>query len=144
MATPGVVQEVVSVAAEHAERVDTDCAFPAEAVDALRKTGLLGLVLPREIGGMGSGPVEFTEVVAQLSAACGSTAMIYLMHMAAAVTVAASPPPGLPDLLADMASGNNLAPWHSVNRVLVRTSGRPCPRRAPTVTASRCGPTRAG
>lgn len=54
MATPGVVQEVVSVAAEHAERVDTDCAFPAEAVDALRKTGLLGLVLPREIGGMGS------------------------------------------------------------------------------------------
>lgn len=46
MATPGVVQEVVSVAAEHAERVDTDCAFPAEAVDALRKTGLLGLVLP--------------------------------------------------------------------------------------------------
>lgn len=75
MATPGVVQEVVSVAAEHAERVDTDCAFPAEAVDALRKTGLLGLVLPREIGGMGSGPVEFTEVVAQLSAACGSTAM---------------------------------------------------------------------
>lgn len=108
MATPGVVQEVVSVAAEHAERVDTDCAFPAEAVDALRKTGLLGLVLPREIGGMGSGPVEFTEVVAQLSAACGSTAMIYLMHMAAAVTVAASPPPGLPDLLADMASGKQL------------------------------------
>jgi alkylation response protein AidB-like acyl-CoA dehydrogenase len=77
-------------------------------VEALRATGLLGLVLPREVGGMGAGPVEFTEAVAQLSASCGSTAMIYLMHVAAAVAVAAAPPTGLPDLLADMASGKQL------------------------------------
>lgn len=144
MATPGVVQEVVSVAAEHAERVDTDCAFPAEAVDALRKTGLLGLVLPREIGGMGSGPVEFTEVVAQLSAACGSTAMIYLMHMAAAVTVAASPPPGLPDLLADMASGKQLGTLAFSEPGSRSHFWAPVSTASATVTASRCGPTRAG
>ncbi|GAB7146405.1 Rv1679 family acyl-CoA dehydrogenase [Mycobacterium riyadhense] len=108
MAAPEALQEVLAIAAEHAERVDTDGAFPAEAVDALRRSGLLGLVLPSDIGGMGAGPVEFTEVVAQLSAACGSTAMIYLMHVAAAVTAAAAPPGGLPDLLADMASGKQL------------------------------------
>jgi alkylation response protein AidB-like acyl-CoA dehydrogenase len=108
MSAPEVLKEVLSVAAEHAERVDADGAFPVEAVDALRTSGLLGLVLPRDVGGMGAGPVEFTEVVAQVSAVCGSTAMIYLMHVSAAVTVAAAPPPGLPDLLTDMASGKQL------------------------------------
>jgi alkylation response protein AidB-like acyl-CoA dehydrogenase len=103
-----VLKDVLAIAAKHAERVDADAVFPAEAVNALRASGLLGLVLPREIGGMGAGPVEFTEVVAELSASCGSTAMIYLMHVAAAVTVAAAPPPGQPDLLAGMASGTLL------------------------------------
>ncbi|VAZ89216.1 Rv1679 family acyl-CoA dehydrogenase [Mycobacterium pseudokansasii] len=108
MTASGVVPQVVAVAAEHAERVDADCSFPVESVDALRAKGLLGLVLPADVGGMAASPREFTQVVAQLSAACGSTAMIYLMHVAAAVAVAAAPPPGLPDLLADMASGKKL------------------------------------
>lgn len=108
MTAPEVVQDVVAVAAEHAERVDADGSFPAESVDALRASGLLGLVLPSDVGGMAAGPKEFTEVVAHLSAACGSTAMIYLMHVVAAVAVAAAPPPGLPDLLTDMASGKQL------------------------------------
>jgi alkylation response protein AidB-like acyl-CoA dehydrogenase len=108
MSAPEVLQEVLPIAAKHAERVDTEGAFPNEAVDALRASGLLGLVLPRDVGGMGAGPVEFTEVVAELSAACGSTAMIYLMHVSAAVTLAAAPPSGLPDVLVDMASGKAL------------------------------------
>jgi alkylation response protein AidB-like acyl-CoA dehydrogenase len=102
------LNEVLTVAARHAERVDADGAFPTDAVEALRTSGLLGLVLPREIGGMGEGPVEFTEVVAELAAVCGSTAMIYLMHVSAAVAVAAATPAGLPNLLADMASGRSL------------------------------------
>ncbi len=100
--------DVVAVATKHAERVDTDGVFPTEAVAALRDSGLMGLVLPREVGGMGKGPIEFTEVVCALAAACGSTAMIYLMHVAAAVTAASAPPPGLPDLLSDMATGKSL------------------------------------
>jgi alkylation response protein AidB-like acyl-CoA dehydrogenase len=102
------LKEVLAVAAKHAERVDAESAFPAEAVEALRASGFLGLVLPGEIGGMGAGPVEFTEVVADLAAACGSTAMIYLMHVSAAVAVAVAPPTGIPNLLADMASGRLL------------------------------------
>ncbi|WP_228000420.1 Rv1679 family acyl-CoA dehydrogenase [Nocardia australiensis] len=102
------LKQVLEVAAEHAERVDTEGVFPAEAVAALRHSGLLGLVLPAEVGGMGAGPVEFTDVVAELAATCGSTAMIYLMHTAAAVTVAAAPPPCMPELLPAMASGDSL------------------------------------
>jgi alkylation response protein AidB-like acyl-CoA dehydrogenase len=108
MSAPEVLKEVLQIAAENADGVDAEAAFPAAAVDALRTSGLLGLVLPSEIGGMGAGPAEFTEVVTELSAACGSTAMIYLMHVSAAVTVAAAPPAGMPGLLADMASGRVL------------------------------------
>jgi alkylation response protein AidB-like acyl-CoA dehydrogenase len=100
--------EVTAVAAAHAAQVDTDGAFPIDAVQALRTSGLLGLVISEDAGGMGAGPAEFIEVVGSLAAACGSTAMIYLMHVAAAVTVASAPPASVPDLLSRMASGEVL------------------------------------
>jgi alkylation response protein AidB-like acyl-CoA dehydrogenase len=99
------LKQVTTVAATKADQVDSEGVFPSAAVDALRASGLLGLTLPEEVGGLGVGPLEFTEVVRELAAACGSTAMIYLMHAAAAVAVAASPPSGMPELLSAMASG---------------------------------------
>ncbi|TQC46656.1 acyl-CoA dehydrogenase [Rhodococcus sp. WS4] len=102
------VGQVTEIARDNAERVDTEGVFPTEAVAALRDSGLLGLVLPEDVGGSGCGPVEFTEVLTALAAACGSTAMIYLMHAAAAVTLAQAPPPGMPDLLPAMATGQVL------------------------------------
>jgi alkylation response protein AidB-like acyl-CoA dehydrogenase len=102
------LKHVTTVAAANADQVDADGAFPVVAVDALRGSGLLGLILPEEVEGLGAGPLEFTEVVRELAAACGSTAMVYLMHAAAAVTVAAAPPPGVPELLSAMASGDAL------------------------------------
>lgn len=108
MPAPTGWRDVVAVAGQHAERVDAEGVFPTEAVEALRGSGLMGLVLPTEVGGRGAGPLEFAEAVTELAAACGSTAMIYLMHVSAAVTVAAAPPAGLPNLLADMASGKSL------------------------------------
>jgi alkylation response protein AidB-like acyl-CoA dehydrogenase len=98
----------VKVARDNAERVDAEAAFPTEAVAELRAGGLLGLVLPADAGGLGGGPLEFVDVVSELAAACGSTAMVYLMHAAAAATVGAAPPAGLPGLLADLASGRAL------------------------------------
>jgi alkylation response protein AidB-like acyl-CoA dehydrogenase len=102
------VSQVTEVASRNAERVDTEGVFPTETVAALRDSGLLGLVLPEDVGGSGCGPVEFTEVLSALASACGSTAMIYLMHAAAAVTLAQAPPPGMPDLLTGMAKGSVL------------------------------------
>jgi alkylation response protein AidB-like acyl-CoA dehydrogenase len=99
---------VVKVARDTARQVDADAAFPEAAVSALRSSGLLGLTLPAAAGGLGRGPRELVDVVSALADACGSTAMIYLMHVSAAMTVAAAPPPGLPDLVSDMASGDAL------------------------------------
>ena len=108
MSSTDALKQVTAVATANADQVDADGAFPAAAVDALRGSGLLGLILPKEVGGLGAGPMEFTEVVRELAAACGSTAMVYLMHAAAAVAVAVAPPPAAPELLSSMASGVSL------------------------------------
>jgi alkylation response protein AidB-like acyl-CoA dehydrogenase len=100
---------VLAIAAEHAPDVDADARFPDEAVTALRESGLLGLTLSPDVGGLGGGPHELVAVLDQLAGVCGSTAMIYLMHVSAAMPVAAAPPAGLPDLLNDLASGRALA-----------------------------------
>ncbi len=103
------LEPVVAAARESAQQVDAEGSFPADAVTALRESGLLGLTLPDEVGGLGAGPHELVGAVSSLAGACGSTAMIYLMHVSAAMTVAAAPPPGLPDLLPALASGDILA-----------------------------------
>ncbi|MBV9011288.1 MAG: acyl-CoA/acyl-ACP dehydrogenase [Pseudonocardiales bacterium] len=100
---------VLAVARESAPEVDAAAAFPTEPVAALRASGLLGLTLPVEVGGMGAGPQQLVEVVSELAGACGSTAMIYLMHISGAMLVLAAPPPGLPDLLSQLARGQALA-----------------------------------
>jgi len=100
---------VLETADKHAREVDADARYPSEAVQALRESGLLGLTLPVEAGGLGAGPHELVAVLSSLAGACGSTAMIYLMHVSAAMPVAAAPPPGLPNLLTELADGSRLA-----------------------------------
>ncbi len=103
------VKPVLEVVRRHAVDVDQEGRFPSEAVAALRESGLLGLPAPKELGGMGASPLEFTETVSAMAAACGSTAMVYLMHIAAMMPVLADPPMGLPDLAQELASGRKLA-----------------------------------
>ena len=92
---------VLETAAAHAAAVDTEGEFPEAAVQALRDSGLLGLTLPTDVGGLGAGPVEFAAVAQQLANACGSTAMIYLMHISAAMPIA-SAPPNIPGVVEDL------------------------------------------
>ncbi|GAB3125573.1 Rv1679 family acyl-CoA dehydrogenase [Glaciibacter psychrotolerans] len=99
---------VLTVAAAHASDVDKEARFPIEAVDALRASNLLGLTLPVSVGGLGGGPRDLVRVVSALAGACGSTAMIYLMHISAAMPLAAAPPPAFPNLLGDLATGRSL------------------------------------
>ncbi len=116
------MQEVVSNRCKYAERVGTDCAFPAEAVD-LRRTGLLGLVLAPPRDRRNGFRTEWSHrVVAQLSAACGSTAMIYLMHMALPQYDSRVASTGVCRIWWLWLPENNSAPYSSENRVLVRTS----------------------
>ena len=97
------VDSVVQVASRHAAEVDAQPRFPAEAIAELRRSGLLGLTVPTEDGGLGAGPMEFVHVVERLAEACGSTAMIYMMHVSAVMAVLAAPPAGLPGLARQMA-----------------------------------------
>jgi alkylation response protein AidB-like acyl-CoA dehydrogenase len=92
-----------------ADATDSDAKFPSASVQALADTGLLGLTLPTELGGLGGGPTELVEAVSAVAAACGSTSMIYLMHLSAAMVTAAAPPAdGGTELLAGMADGSTL------------------------------------
>ncbi|MDJ0382222.1 acyl-CoA dehydrogenase family protein [Streptomyces sp. G-G2] len=103
------LKPVLTVAGEYAAHVDAEGRFPVEAVSALAACGLLGLTLPERGGGLGAGPQEFAHVTGELAEVCGSTAMVYLMHVCGAMTVLAAPPPGLPSLTADLAAGRTLA-----------------------------------
>jgi alkylation response protein AidB-like acyl-CoA dehydrogenase len=73
-----------------AGEVDAKGRFPRESVDALRAKGLMGLTVPAEFGGKGAGPRSFCAAVEELATACASTAMVYVMHVAATAAVVAS------------------------------------------------------
>jgi alkylation response protein AidB-like acyl-CoA dehydrogenase len=73
-----------------AAEVDRDARFPHESLDALRDAGLLGLGLPERLGGPGGGATEIARAVSDVAAACGSTAMVYTMHLVAAQTLVAT------------------------------------------------------
>jgi alkylation response protein AidB-like acyl-CoA dehydrogenase len=103
------MEPVLRAAADAAADVDTQARFPAEAVAELRRSGLLGLTLPTEVGGLGGGPADVVEAMSRLAGACGSAAMVYLMHLSATMAVAAAPPTGRPDLLGRLANGEVLA-----------------------------------
>ncbi|MFS2053332.1 acyl-CoA dehydrogenase family protein [Variovorax sp. Varisp41] len=66
-----------------APRTDAEARFPREAIAALGKAGLLGLVSATAVGGQGLGLKEAAQVVAQLAQTCPSTAMVVCMHYCA-------------------------------------------------------------
>ena len=104
------VDKVMPLIRGAATEVDRAGTFPTEQVAALADSGLLGLLLPESVGGLGGGPRDLVETMMTVASACGSTAMVYLMHLsAAAVTAAAPPDDGGNQLLADLASGAKLA-----------------------------------
>ncbi|MFL5348408.1 MAG: acyl-CoA dehydrogenase family protein [Hyalangium sp.] len=63
-------------AAEH----DRTGNFPVENFRDLGRSGLLGVYVPTEYGGLGASHYDFVRVVETLGAACASTAMMYVMH----------------------------------------------------------------
>ncbi|MFD8913308.1 acyl-CoA dehydrogenase family protein [Streptomyces sp. NPDC059575] len=78
-----VIRDVIAPLADEVDRAGR---FPGEGIRALGEAGLLGLLSSRESGGAGAGLREAAQVIERLAGACGSTAMVLLMHYAA-VTV---------------------------------------------------------
>ena len=86
-------QEIASrVLAPSAGQNDKAGRFSGEAIESLGGAGLLGLMLPVEIGGSGLGPRTFANVTATLAEADASVAMVYLMHILGTATTAAARP----------------------------------------------------
>jgi alkylation response protein AidB-like acyl-CoA dehydrogenase/acyl carrier protein len=68
------------VVREHAATTDREASFPAAALEALRHSGLLGLLVPKEYGGLGGTTTDMIDVAGELARDCLSVAMIYVMH----------------------------------------------------------------
>lgn len=73
-------KRVAEVAALHADSVDREGRFPAEAVAALKTERLLGLQVPTQYGGEGAGLAQIAEVCCTLGQACSASAMVFAMH----------------------------------------------------------------
>jgi len=63
-----------------AAEVDRDARFPTDNFRALAESGLLGMRIPKDMGGMGADVLTAVRVIERLSMACGSTGMCFKMH----------------------------------------------------------------
>lgn len=81
-----VAREVVAPAAV---AVDREARWPEESLGALQDTGLGGLVVPEEVGGLGHGLPALARVSERLGRECGSTALCFGMHCVGAAVIAA-------------------------------------------------------
>ncbi|HZO22140.1 MAG TPA: acyl-CoA dehydrogenase family protein [Steroidobacteraceae bacterium] len=77
---PTRAQTVASIAAANAGSVDSAARFPAEAFRAVKEQRLLGIFVPKALGGEGASIAEVADVCYRLGQSCSSTAMIYAMH----------------------------------------------------------------
>lgn len=100
------------VLAPSASQNDKAAQFSVQAIDSLAESGLLGLLLPVDLGGSGLGPRTFAAVTATLAEADASVAMVYLMHTLGTATIFAARPsaqPALMPILKDVAAGRHLS-----------------------------------
>jgi len=111
-------ETAVSNAKEIADRIlapaarqnDKEARFSSEAIAALGPAGLLGIMLPTEVGGSALGPRTLAAVIATLAEADASAAMVYLMHMCATATIAAARPGAtVAQTLKDISAGKHLS-----------------------------------
>jgi alkylation response protein AidB-like acyl-CoA dehydrogenase len=111
-------ETAVSNAKEIADRIlapaarqnDKEARFSYEAIAALGSAGLLGIMLPAEVGGSALGPRTLAAVIATLAEADASAAMVYLMHMSATATIAAARPGAtVAQTLKDISAGKHLS-----------------------------------
>ncbi len=89
-----LAQDVASrVAAPLAQSIDQEARWPAEALGALAENGLLGLHVPRRLGGLEQGLLALAQINEVLGKACSSTAMCFGMHCVATAVIAAKATP---------------------------------------------------
>jgi alkylation response protein AidB-like acyl-CoA dehydrogenase len=96
------------IIASNAGNVDENSEFPKASLDALGEAGFLGLMVPKEYGGMGQGLRTMAAVLEEIAKECSSTALCYLVHLGGAAAYAAAEPPK-EGLLRAVAQGRHLS-----------------------------------
>jgi alkylation response protein AidB-like acyl-CoA dehydrogenase len=106
-------REIASrVLAPSAGQNDKAGRFSSQAVESLGESGLLGLTLPVEFGGLGLGPRTFAAVTATIAEADASVAMVYVMHIMGAAAMSAarqSATQTLAPILREIGAGRHLS-----------------------------------
>ncbi|MFJ3379368.1 acyl-CoA dehydrogenase family protein [Curtobacterium sp. NPDC090217] len=82
------LKQVLPVVSEQKRSVDASGSFPTKAVQALRDSGLMGLVVPTELGGMGGNLKDVSFAARALAGECMTTAVLWSMHCQQVLTVA--------------------------------------------------------
>ncbi|NJC73868.1 acyl-CoA/acyl-ACP dehydrogenase [Planosporangium thailandense] len=70
---------------------DRDGTFPVDDFADLREAGLLGLMAPAHLGGLGAGFSEYAEVAYELARGNGATALVFNMHTSVTGALAGIP-----------------------------------------------------
>jgi isovaleryl-CoA dehydrogenase len=90
LAVEAVVAEVVR---PRAEEVDREGQWPEHSMRALGQAGLLGLQVPRQLGGHGQGLLALAVATETIGAACASSALCFGMHCVGTAVIAAKATP---------------------------------------------------
>lgn len=97
---------IESTIAPQALETDRQGRFPREAITALGKAGLMGLVSSTEVGGAGAGLPQASDVVRRIARQCPSTAMVVCMHYCATAVLEAQ---GSQAVRKEVAAGRHLS-----------------------------------
>lgn len=75
------VQRLVHELLTHHTAEKDEYAFPSRNIQALAQEGFLGLVTPREFGGMGLDTLNATYAIEQISSVAPATGFVLLLHL---------------------------------------------------------------
>src|SRR3954469_25942770 len=70
-----------SVFAGRAAQWDREASFPVENYKDLHREGLLGIAIPKELGGLGASYQTYSLAAAEIGRYCGATALTWNMHV---------------------------------------------------------------
>lgn len=73
-------RRAAKIAAQNATDVDEKARFPREAFAALKDERLMGIMIPKALGGEEAPLRDVAEICMLLAQACSSTGMVYAMH----------------------------------------------------------------
>lgn len=74
------VEAILPVLKERAEKMDHDGFLDPRNVETLSEAGLLGLVVPKEFGGLGGGLRDWAAAQFAIGTVCASTGLTYFFH----------------------------------------------------------------